>query len=260
VKWAEQTLIALDLETTGVDPATARIWEIGAADRHGVTRQILVNPEVEIPAEVATMCGLTPADLESIYWDKPLFRAVSDDLCRMIAGRIVVGYNILSYDWPLLEAEFRRQGRSIEGDCRYIIDVLVWVRYLHPRLPSHKLAEVATHFGVDGGTAHRAVADCMMTLGILARLAPSIPEDLDELLELQATLKEEQDHDYASYAHWLAKDRTPEGRGRLFLACGKYRGTYLTDADPGFLRWAMNKVSDLPAAVIQAFRERVEGR
>ncbi len=228
MKWFEQPLIAIDLETTGVDPQTARVWEFGAVCQNdpgdGEQHQILINPDTDIPSEVVKLCNLTVDDLDHINWDAPTFAQVAPKICNIMARRIEVGYNILSYDWPLLDAEFHRltPAQTINPN-RYIIDVFVLVRALAPRLRSHKLADVAAHYGVRlDGSAHRAVADCLMTLGILDVIRPELPEDLGELLEMQGEAKVKQDLDFEKYGYWLASDRTENDR--LFIACGKPTG------------------------------------
>lgn len=264
MKWSEQPLVAIDLETTGTDPATARVWEIGAVTQSpdpnviDAAQHNLINPDCDIPPEVIKLCNLTPEELDHIYWDAPTFKSISGSVCTMLAGgktgTLTVGYNILDYDWPLLEAEFQRLGQTINPN-RFIIDVLVLVRYLAPRLKSHKLADVAAHFNARAITgAHRAIADCYMTLDILDAIQPELPEDLEELLKLQAEAKAERDKDWEDYGSWLARDG--QHSDHLFVACGKHRGTYLRDVDPSYLRWVLNNPDiELTPATRQAFEQ-----
>ncbi|MFJ8332917.1 exonuclease domain-containing protein [Streptomyces sp. NPDC094437] len=61
--WPDRPMLALDVETTGVDPETARIVSAAVAtvggDTAAQTTTWLVNPGVEIPAEAAAIHGIT---------------------------------------------------------------------------------------------------------------------------------------------------------------------------------------------------------
>lgn len=263
MKWFEQPLVAIDLETTGVDPKTARIWEIGAATQSpdpnviDAAQHNLINPDCDIPPEVIKLCNLTPEELDKIYWDAPDFKSIAASVCALLAGgkngAITVGYNILDYDWPLLEAEFQRLGQTLQPN-RFIIDVLVLVRYLEPRLKSHKLADVAAHYRARAVTgAHRAIADCYMTLDILDAIQDQLPIELEDLLSLQGEAKVKQDLNFEKYGYWLATTDWTAGN-RLFIACGKHRGTLLKDVDPRYLQWVLNNNDiQLTPATRQAF-------
>lgn len=253
MSWKDAPWAVLDTETTGVDPATARIWEIAivfvGGELDGRTTRTLVNPGVEIPREVVQLCKLTPGDLKAIA-AAPSFCAVRDRLPRHMVGRIPVGYNALEYDWPLLEAEYKRSGSLL--DDVPLIDPLVLVRHLLPGLRSKRLSDVAQHLGAEvSPDAHRAAADCWMTVGILRALCPRLPDDFNDLMDLQESWRQDQQADRKEFGHWLIRDRISDSQD-LILSCGKHCGTPVQEVDPGFLKWALTK--DLPPAVAAEFR------
>ena len=59
----KRPLASLDLETTGTDPATSRVVEVGVVKRYHDGREDvfrwLVNPEVTIPSESIRVHGYT---------------------------------------------------------------------------------------------------------------------------------------------------------------------------------------------------------
>lgn len=115
-------IAVFDLETTGVDPETARIVtaSFGYLDASGATQdgfQILVNPGVEIPPAATAVHGISTA------------KAVQDGISPLIAldricgamqearGRDVplVIFNA-PYDLTVLDREIRRHEVGIVGD------------------------------------------------------------------------------------------------------------------------------------------------
>jgi len=263
MSWLHLPWSVIDTETTGVDPATARIWEIailfvGGERDHQRTRTY-VNPGEEIPREVQDLCHLGAKDLAAIR-SAPPFRDVLGRLQGHLLG-LIVGYNVLDYDWPLLRAEAERAGGHLDpAEDLPIIDPLVFARRLLFRLRSRRLDDVARHLGVTvDGRAHRALADCHMAEGVLRALAPMLPTDFIELREVQAAWKAGQDADRQLYGYWLARD--PEG-GTLTMACGKHCGIALGQVDPGYLRWAVEAHTKgkmtLPEHVVAEF-ERALG-
>ncbi len=87
-------LVALDLETSGLDPADAQIIEIGAAKfRDGEiveTYSTLVNPVVPIPARVTDITGIRNEDMIGA----PKIAQVLPDLEAFVGDAVLVGHNV----------------------------------------------------------------------------------------------------------------------------------------------------------------------
>ena len=103
----DQTLIGLDLETTGTNVQQSRIVEIGlqimvpgepVREWHS-----LVNPGVAIPHEATTCHGITDEQIASA----PRFPDIADNLLKGFIDADYVGYN-LRFDLRILAAEFDR--------------------------------------------------------------------------------------------------------------------------------------------------------
>ena len=81
--------IAFDTETTGLDPVSGRIVEIGAVkfDQRGVIARynVLINPEMPMPEEAGKVNGITDEMLK----DKPLIADVFPDFFDFIGTGIL---------------------------------------------------------------------------------------------------------------------------------------------------------------------------
>ena len=156
-------LASLDLETTGTDPATSRIVEVGVVKRYPDGREEtfwwLVNPEVTIHAEATRVHGYTDAAVA----DAPPFSGVADDIAATLTGCDLVGFNLRAFDLPLLRAEFARCGVAWPCDDANVIDAFVIYREHERRdLP----AAVRHYLGREHVGAHGAVADARATLDV----------------------------------------------------------------------------------------------
>ncbi|MFN7210797.1 MAG: PolC-type DNA polymerase III, partial [Aggregatilineales bacterium] len=87
-------LVALDLETTGLDPTDSHIIEIGAAKFHDgtllETYSTLVNPAVTIPARVTDITGIRNEDMIGA----PKLAQVLPTLAAFVGDSTLIGHNI----------------------------------------------------------------------------------------------------------------------------------------------------------------------
>lgn len=117
-------LLSLDLESTSTDISEARIIEIGVSVLHpdGSIRPRAwtqrFNPTIPIPEEATKVHGITDADVEGM----PLFSAYAEVIDKKMQGKDFCGYNLASYDLPLLDEEFRRCGLRLDMTGVRVID------------------------------------------------------------------------------------------------------------------------------------------
>jgi ATP-dependent DNA helicase DinG len=148
----DRTLVALDLETTGLSPRLDRIIEVGAVRFRGgevlATYQSLVRPEVPIPAAVQELTGIRDADVAAA----PHPEQVLKELINFVADSPVVahsGHFDLSY-----------LGNSEDGESPYrLFDTLDLARIVLPRAPSHSLPHLSRNLGLVHKQPHRALSD-----------------------------------------------------------------------------------------------------
>ena len=170
--------VALDTETTGLDPKTARIVQIGAiviggardeADRvaQGASFDRLVNPGEPIAPRSSEIHGLIDADVAGA----PDFAAVAPDLDRFCEGRVVVGHNI-SFDMAILLAENARIGRAWSSP--QTLDTLLLARIAFPDQVDLSLEALAARLGVAVAGRHTALGDAVVTAELFTALLPHL--------------------------------------------------------------------------------------
>lgn len=187
--WIDMAIASLDTETTGLDTSTARIIEVGiVCYKNGKQENAysqLVNPGGPVPPRITEITGISTDDVA----DKPEFRNVADDVLKCLEGRLFVAYNA-PYDLGMLRAEFKRINKPFPE--LKVLDPLVLAREVLS-LRSYKLGVVVRHLKINMDRAHRAQDDAAATAEILYKIGPLLPQDLDELLQVQEQWKNAQD-------------------------------------------------------------------
>ena len=133
--------IALDLETTGLNPATARVVEIAAlrVNAHGAPDTAFVrrvNPGEPIPASATAIHGFDDASVAAA----PPFKAVWPQLADTIGHCIVIGHS-LGFDLAILQRECRRA--SLPERQWRTLDIRLLAEIAEPNLPGHSLEQLA---------------------------------------------------------------------------------------------------------------------
>lgn len=207
--WMERPLIGIDTETTGLSVVEDRVFEVALVTFQGGaiadTFCELIDPQQTLGDIVVQKTGVRPQDLAG----RPTFAQYAPDLVARMADQVLVGYNLLDFDLPILQAELARVGLRLPR-C-WAIDALVLARGL-VKGGRHTLSDMAVRYGVEMATAHRATADAEATVRVLLAMAPDLPTDLDELVGLQAHWRDEQ---RARRAMWRNRAEEPQGAGLL---------------------------------------------
>ncbi|MFB3053424.1 MAG: PolC-type DNA polymerase III, partial [Dehalococcoidia bacterium] len=169
-----RTYVSLDLETTGLDPQSDAIIEIGAVkfSRDAVLDRFstFVNPHLPIPERIQILTGIREDDVQ----DAPPLEAVAADLEQFIDGCVLVGSNVIGFDAPALDAKGIRRGEEIY-DTHDLATLLL------PGLPEYGLAALSGHFEIEMPVHHRALPDAETARGIflaLADRAAALPADV----------------------------------------------------------------------------------
>lgn len=169
--------VAVDLETTGLAAYKERIIEIGAVRmRDGVevdSFSTLVDPEWELPERITELTGICPEMLEGAPKEEEALEA----FLQFAGDSVLLGHN-LPFDYSFLKTACVRGKKEYE---RQGIDTLVYAKKHLADLPSRTLPALCEYYGIDNGTAHRALDD--------ARSAALLYERMRELF---GDAKEEQ--------------------------------------------------------------------
>ena len=172
--------IAFDTETTGLDPASGRIVEIGAVkfDRCGVIARynVLINPEMPMPEEAGKVNGITDEMLK----DKPLIADVFPDFFDFIGTGVLVAHNA-PFDINYVNAELKRAGKPPLSNK--VVDTRIFAKEVFPGLSSYALQDLAVQFGITALEAHRAEDDARVCMELFEKILSRFLKNNPELVE-----------------------------------------------------------------------------
>jgi DNA polymerase III epsilon subunit family exonuclease len=163
--------VAIDLETTGLDPrrdaivAAAAVPFIAGARASGYVT--LVNPERTIPPESTAIHGITNA----MVADAPAVGRVVHELDAVCAGRVVIGHGV-AFDAAVLARERRRH--RLAQPVEPALCTMRLAAALHPGWADLSLEAVAARLGITVIGRHSAEGDAVAAGQILLALLPSL--------------------------------------------------------------------------------------
>ncbi|MFT3760438.1 3'-5' exonuclease [Thauera sp.] len=173
-------MAALDIETTGLDPARDEIVSIGVVPmtvayiRASASRYWVVSPNGELKPESVTIHTITHAQVD----EAPDLDAVLGELLEALAGRIVV-VHCRGIERGFLDAALRaRIGEGIEFP---VIDTMElearlyrsppgffgWLLGRRRRTESIRLADSRSRYRLPRYRAHHALTDALATAELL---------------------------------------------------------------------------------------------
>lgn len=196
MSWHLQRMALFDTETSGVDPhrdriVTAAVILVGGG-RPTETREWLLNPGMDIPAEATAVHGITTEHARDHGADpaEGVAQIAHALLGAIDQGAPIVGHNVGGYDLTMLAAELVRHGHlalhNLVAAIRPVIDTMVIERHLdrfRPGKPNgrrpdsacgpHTLLECCRLWGIDltEQDAHGAAADALAAGRLAWRLA-----------------------------------------------------------------------------------------
>jgi DNA polymerase-3 subunit epsilon len=169
VRWffdAGQEYVVVDLETTGGDPTSHRITEIGAVKvRDGrivAEWSSLVRPGRRIPSFIVKLTGIT----DEMVSTAPEFATIAGELRAFIGDSVFVAHRA-KFDHGFLKSEFDRVGIRLAGP---VLCTVVEMKRHFPGLPSYGLGALSAHFGISLESHHRALCDARATAELLLRI------------------------------------------------------------------------------------------
>ena len=211
--------IVLDTETTGLDPAKARIVEIGAVplrrgrlDETAALRQ-LVNPGEAIPTDATRIHAID----DSMVASAPKFAAVWPDISAAIFDAVLIGHTF-GFDLAVLKRECERAGLAWAPPRT--LDTRLLAQVAEPNLGGYTLEHLASWLGLDIEKRHSALADATITGQIFLALLPKLREgNIRTLAEAeQACLALTGVLEDQHRAGWEPAVRIPRARGEHTFA------------------------------------------
>lgn len=175
---------AIDLETTGVNPAFNKIVEIGAVkfrlDGSTDSFHSLVNPCVPMPENVIKIHGIT----DSMVENSPVIEDILGEFSDFIKDTVLVIQNP-RFDLSFIDRAFKTHG--INCQPLWALDTVRLAKRYFTGLPNHKLSTLADHLGLDC-KKHRALDDAIVCMKVFLEVVKGrgINEDspFDDLMSL----------------------------------------------------------------------------
>ncbi|MGC6472653.1 MAG: DNA polymerase III subunit epsilon [Parvibaculales bacterium] len=163
--------IAMDTETTGLDPATGdRVVEIGGVElvNHTPTGrhfQVYLNPQRAMSEGALKITNITDEFLK----DKPLFEDEAHSFLEFIGDARLIFHNA-PFDMKFLNFELERAGHAPLSFDR-VTDTLVMAREKFPGM-RNSLDALCQRFGVDntGREYHGALLDSLLLADVYLEL------------------------------------------------------------------------------------------
>ncbi len=165
--------VVLDTETTGLDPHTARIVEIGAVRLvrgrldTGQSFRRLVRPEARIPASATRIHGIDDKAVATA----PRFAEAWPELAAYCGDAVLVGHT-LGFDVAVLKRECARAGGAFHAPLT--LDVRLLAQVAEPNLAEYSLESLAAWLGVEMTGRHSALGDATTAGRIFCALVPKL--------------------------------------------------------------------------------------
>lgn len=226
-------LVAIDVETTGLNPQRDRIIQIGVVrvkmDKTTKEWTTLINPG--IPITNSMIHGITNEHVKN----EQGFEVIATSLYRMLRDCDLCGYNV-EFDIKFIAEEFKRV--RIAFTPGKIIDSFNIFKNKEPR---NLTAAVKFYLNEDLEGAHQALTDAWAALKIFDAQIKKYP-DLT-LEKIEALGKDEK-------LIWC--------NGEMVINFGKHKGILLKDIPLDYLHWM--KSAKFSSKVKNIISEALEGR
>lgn len=159
--------VVIDVETTGLDPESSELLEIGAVRiiDHDISEKFsaMIRTKQPIPKEITALTGITQqmseegsecAEALVAFWN-------------FLGSSAVIGHN-LSFDLAFLKKASAEAG--IPAGRNSCIDTLSLARRKIRDISDYRLETLAAFFGIKPERFHRALEDCCTTFRIYEKL------------------------------------------------------------------------------------------
>lgn len=236
-----KSLCIFDIESTGLSPSKDRIVQLGIKIISPIgdillNKSKLYNPEIPISEEAKKTHGITDEDVKN----SPLFKDDAKKLKKLFENKIIVGYNIIKFDLPMLSCEFERAGIAFNVG-KDIIDVL----NIEKKVNTRDLSTVYQRYtGNKLKGSHDALIDLTATFEILKCQMKTFDLDENKVLELSGA------KNTVDYSGKLTLDK----EGYLIFTFGKCKDKRVIE-NVDYVNWMLD--GDFPDGVKKLLKEEI---
>lgn len=224
-------IVFFDTETTGANPATAKIVELGYVVTDAKLNilnswRTLVDPEMPIPADASGVHHITNDDV----YDAPTVEQIGEACLAPLQqpGVILVAHNA-PFDLQVAAGLLGRDYKSI--------DTLQLAKRYIPDAPNHKLGTLMYYCGLtQRKNTHSAIEDCMICVDLLRHIMLVTNKSIDELIT-------------ASNEPLVIR----------VMPFGKHKGMKMEDVPTDYLKWALREMNNLDANLRHTMEKLMRG-
>ncbi len=167
------SLVLVDLETTGANPVEDRITEIAVmrVECGEIVEcwQSLVNPGRRIPALIQRIIGITDA----MVADAPTFAELADHVRALLEGSVFVAHNA-RFDYGFIRNAYARIGQEFEAP---VLCTVKLSRALYPEHHKHGLDALIERHGFVCDARHRAMGDAEVLWQFAQKVVANFPPE-----------------------------------------------------------------------------------
>ena len=208
-------LIAGDIESTGLSPATDKIVEVALTE---ITADLevefeahsLINPGMPIPPAVSAVHHITDA----MVADAPSIEEFFGRFPALKSQPIVFIAHNAKFDMGFLKNFFHEDSQTL---CTVRL-----AKHVYPDLENYKLQTIRYTFGLDAGRAHSADGDTMVLVNFLKHVAQETGMTVAEMIEVAKAP--------------IAVKKMP---------FGMHKGKALTALPKDYVKWALGNIDNL---------------
>jgi len=240
-------LFILDTETTGINPRTDRIIEIGFQrwDATGMTKEwrTYVNPGIPIPSASTKVHHIT----DEMVKNAPRFQALAANLAKGLVGCDYGGQQT-RFDLKIIANEMKRASQEWDYVGARIVDSF---RLEALAIPRDLSTLYRKYTGVDLVDAHGALADVKASHAVIIgqlKMHEILSRDLDELHKAQ----------WPDFIDCEGFFRRIDGVAMIMF--GKYQGKPMRDADSDYWKWMGGSKSTFSDEIKQIARQAMIGK
>jgi DNA polymerase III epsilon subunit family exonuclease len=169
------SVVAFDLETTGLSAVKNRIVEIGAVKETPAGTQVfsrLINPGCPMPKDASDVNGITTEMLK----DAPFIKDVLPEFLEFIGTNAMIAHNA-PFDVGFLSAELQRARLALPSNI--VLDTQTAAKMAHPGWAKYNLQHLRVMLDLPKREAHRAVGDAETCLDLWNSCIPNLGAGLD---------------------------------------------------------------------------------
>ena len=165
------TFVAFDTETTGLQPETNKIVEIGAVKftyaKTGDSFESLMDPEMPIPPNVSAINHIT----DDMVRGAPTGAELMPKLLDFIGDSVLIAHNA-KFDINMVNAELDRL--DLPRLKNRVIDTRWFAKDMYPNEDNYKLQTLAESLEIEVLNAHRADDDALVCMRLFLHCARTL--------------------------------------------------------------------------------------